>query len=307
MTGLEQLEGAKSPREVHQQSPWLERPLQERLASSSTWSEWAVGLKAALIEGLRRNLSSLEDGRRHTGAPGSAEEASRDSGDDDNKPPLDSPQLCPLSEIALAKWKAHILHDHQPMRRDCKVCVEAAGQSRHHRRIQHPSAYCLSVDLSGKLKRGKDQFGTVGTYILIGCYTFPTTLDDVPLCGPGQHRPPEDAPLPSLDEVVDEDGLDGNVEDGELPRFEAEVEEQQDDQDDAATKRAKIAYDSWMKLVEDHKQVKVKTLTFAEVITSRATGHVLEGLARIYARIRSLALPVLRLHADRARELTPND
>ena len=190
------------------------------------------------------------------------------------------------------------------MRRDCKVCVEAAGQSRHHRRIQHPSAYCLSVDLSGKLKRGKDQFGTVGTYILIGCYTFPTTLDDVPLCGPGQHRPPEDAPLPSLDEVVDEDGLDGNVEDGELPRFEAEVEEQQDDQDGAATKRAKIAYDSWMKLVEDHKQVKVKTLTFAEVITSRATGHVLEGLARIYARIRSLALPVLRLHADRARELT---
>ncbi|CAL1169833.1 unnamed protein product [Cladocopium goreaui] len=107
-----------------------------------------------------------------------------------------------------------------------------------------------------------------------------------------------------LDEVVDEDGVDGNVEDGELPRFEADVEDRPCEEDEAATNRAKTAYDSWMKLVEEHEQVKVKTLTFAEVITSRATGHVLEGLAKIYAKIRSLALPVLRLHADRARELT---
>ena len=66
--------------------------------------------------------------------------------------------------------------------------------------------------------------------------------------------------------------MDGNVEDGELPRFEADVEDQPWEGDPGATERAKIAYDSWMKLVEQNKQVKVKTLTFAEVITSRATG-----------------------------------
>ena len=131
------------------------------------------------------------------------------------------------------------------MRRDSRVCVEAAGQSRDHRRIQHPSAFCLSIGLSGRLKRGTDQFGTACTYILVGCYTFPTTLDDVPLCGPGQQRPPEDAPLPSLGEVVEEDGVDGNVEDGELPRFEADVEDQPWEGDPGATERAKIAYDSW--------------------------------------------------------------
>ena len=158
------------------------------------------------------------------------------------------------------------------MRRDSRVCVEAAGQSRDHRRIQHPSAFCLSIGLSGRLKRGTDQFGTACTYILVGCYTFPTTLDDVPLCGPGQQRPPEDAPLPSLGEVVEEDCVDGNVEDGDLPRFEADVEDQPWEGDPGATERAKIAYDSWMKLVEQNKQVQVKTLTFAEVITSRATG-----------------------------------
>ena len=303
LQGFEELEGAKAVYE-NPDHGWRDRPLEERIQESATWAQWAPGLKAALIEGLKRQFKRRDAGRCHIGAPGNAEEATWDSDDDSSKPMHQQPQLCPLSAVALTKWKAHILNDHQPMRRDCRVCVEAAGQSRHHRRIQHPSAYCLSMDLSGKMKRGKDQFGSAGAYILIGCYTFPTTLDDVPLCGPDQQRPPEDAPLPSLGEVVDEDGVDGDVEDGELPRFEADVEDQPCEEDDAATNRAKTAFDSWMKLVEEHKQVKVKTLTFAEVITSRATGHVLEGLAKIYAKIRSLALPVLRLHADRARELT---
>ena len=261
-------------------------------------------MKAALVEGLRRNLTPIATGRCHHGALGSAEEAPRDSIGDDSRPTGRQAQLCPLSKVALSKWKAHILHDHQPMRRDCKVCVEAAGRSRPHKRIQHPSAYCLSVDLSGKLKKGKDQFGQPCAYVLVGCYTFPTTFEDVPLCGPGQSAPAVDARLPSLDEVLDEDGVDGDVEDGELPRWEVEMDEEPQEADDQATERAKTSYESWMKLVEECKQVKVKTLTFAEVIQSRSTHHLLEGLAKIYAKIRSLGLPVLRLQADRARELT---
>ena len=81
-----------------------------------------------------------------------------------------------------------------------------------------------------------------------------------------------------LRRMIDEDGVEGDLEDGELPRFEAAGEEQQCDADQAATERDKIAYDSWMKLVEESKQVKVKTLTFVEVIASRATGHVMEGI-----------------------------
>ena len=302
--GFELLHGGKAPREKDSQVAWKDRPLQDRIAESSTWSEWAPGVKAALVEGLRRNLTPLTTGRCHHGALGSAEEAPRDSMSDNSRPTGIQAQLCPLSEVALAKWKAHILHDHQPMRRDCKICVEAAGKSRQHRKIQHPSAYCLSMDLSGKLKRGKDQFGQSCGYVLVGCYTFPTTLDDVPLCGPGQPPPAEDAPLPSLHEVLEEDGVDGDVEDGELPRLEVELEEEQGEVDDRALERAKTSYNSWMRLVEQCKQVKVKTLTFVEVVSSRATGHIMEGLGKIYSKIRSLGLPVLRLHADRARELT---
>ena len=303
INGLEELQGAKAPRDCHQ-GGWKDRPLQERIQESATWAQWAPGLKAAIIEGLRRQFQKMDAGRCHLGAPGNAEEATWDSECDNPKPLHQQPKLCPLSEVALAKWKAHVLHDHQPMRRDCRACVEAAGQSRHHRRVRHPSAYCLALDLSGKLKRGKDQFGATGTYILVGCYTFPTTANDEPLCGPGRKPPPDDAPLPALDEMVEEDGVEGDMEDVELPRFEADVEEPPEEEDERAVGRAKLAYDSWMKLVETSQQVKVKTLTFTEVIASRATGHVMAGLAKIYSKVRSLGLPVLRLHADRARELT---
>ena len=184
------------------------------------------------------------------------------------------------------------------------MCVEAAGQSRHHRRVQHPGAFCLSMDLSGRLKRGKDQFGHTGSYIMVACYTFPVTADDHPLVGPGHAAPPEDAPLPSLDEVIEEDGVNDDVEDGELPRFEEGDEVGHDTVDEDAMNAAQASYNSWMKLVEECKQVKVKTLTFSEVIHSRKTADVMEGIAKIYSRVRSLGLQVLRLHADRAREFT---
>ena len=71
-------------------------------------------------------------------------------------------------------------------------------------------------------------------------------MDDVPLCGPGQPQPSEDAPLPALGEMVEEDGVDGDVEDGELPRLEVEEEEEAGEWDQRAVNRAKGADDSWM-------------------------------------------------------------
>ena len=122
--------------------------------------------------------------------------------------------------------------------------------------------------------------------------------------GPGHAAPPEDAPLPSLDEVIEEDGVNDDVEDVEFPRFEEGDEVGHNTVDEDAMNAAQASYNSWMKLVEECKQVKVKTLTFSEVIRSRKTADVMEGIAKIYGRVRSLGLQVLRLHADRAREFT---
>ena len=289
--GIEQLDGAKAPPDLRQGQAWKELSLEERMKESASWSQWAPGLKAALVEAIRRGLQQEID-LRNLG-----------TGDESVAP---VPRLCPISEVALQKWKRHVLNDHQPSRRDCRVCAEAIGRSRPHRRIEHPMAYCLSLDLSGRMKAGRDQFKTKHKYVMVGCYTFPTTLDDLPLAGPAHGREPEDVPLPALGEMTDEDGVEADYEDGELPRLEEDddVLEEAAPGDEQAKQTAQTSYDNWKKLVQECKNVKVKTLTFVEVIPSRHTNHVMEGLAKIYSRVRSMGLEVLRIHADRAKEFT---
>ena len=136
--------------------------------------------------------------------------------------------------------------------------------------------------------------------------TFPTTKDDLPLAGPLSQGNAEDVPLPPFNECLNEDGVTEDLEDYELPAFEDEEvqEPAAEDGDDRATATAKTSYDSWMKLVEHCSDIKVKTLTFVELIPTRHKGHILEGIAKIYAKLRSLGLDVLRVHTDRAREFT---
>eukprot|EP00438_Fugacium_kawagutii_P021249 Skav207770 [mRNA] locus=scaffold2087:161475:163001:+ [translate_table: standard] len=69
-----------------------------------------------------------------------------------------------------------------------------------------------------------------------------------------------------------------------------------------AEQAAQQAYDTWHKLIDEASDVRVQTLTFAELLPSRSTQEILPALARIYCRLRSLGLPVYRLHSDRARE-----
>eukprot|EP00435_Cladocopium_sp_Y103_P041969 s1529_g11.t1 len=50
--GIEQLHGAKTQRDPLQADGWVHKSLSERMAESSTWSEWAPGVKEALLEGI---------------------------------------------------------------------------------------------------------------------------------------------------------------------------------------------------------------------------------------------------------------
>ena len=112
------------------------------------------------------------------------------------------------------------------------------------------------------------------------------------------------------DEVMMDDG-------GDLPpapEDPAELEQPQDPlqeqsvpepgPDGLVEETMRTAFDAWHRLVEDAQNVGVKNLTFTEVIPSRAVKDVLPALARIYARLRYLGLPLHRIHCDRACELT---
>ena len=61
--------------------------------------------------------------------------------------------------------------------------------------------------------------------------------------------------------------------------------------------------EEWKKKIEKEENFTVKQLTFVEIVADRRAPTVVAAVSRIYARLRHLGLPLLRLHSDRAREL----
>ena len=199
-------------------------------------------------------------------------------GDHDSRP--SQPKVQALSAVALEQWRRHFLNDHMPARRDCVQCVRAQARSKPHKRVQHPEAFTLSVDLSGKLSPGDDQGVKGCRYILVGCYTMPVTRDKASIIPvPGREHEEEDKPLPGLDEEVEEVTMEDAGEDQPLP----EEDELMEDAEERNVETAKSMCETWHKLVEEATNVAVKQITFVEPVRSRAVKHVLPALGRIYA------------------------
>ena len=92
-----------------------------------------------------------------------------------------------------------------PARRDCQHCVRSQARGRHHKRIEHPEAFTLAVDLRGKLSPGINQERKRCRYLLVGVYTFPVTKTGQSLLA----EEPHDHPLPDPGEFLGEDdGMD---------------------------------------------------------------------------------------------------
>ena len=210
-------------------------------------------------------------------------------------------KLTKLKPADEATWREHFLNDHLPHRRDCRHCVQAQARSKPHPRLVHASAYTLSVDMSGRMKQGEDQHRKRAKYLLIGTYTFPVDRNGRPMAGwqveeEDHDLPPEDwkdvgdgdaQPMPMDDLLLEEDVAEiGEVEEEDKKRYESGVS----------------AMSTWEKMVVDAKDFGIKTLTFVEVVSGRTVPEIIPAIASMYAQLRSLGLPILRLHADRARE-----
>ena len=279
---VRQLDGVRGApgNEAEAGSHFRAMPVDQRCEVSKTWSQWAPGLKDAISMAVSQRVQWLD---RHPDQ-------------------LQQPAVRTLGSAALESWKTHYLHDHMPARRDCQHCVRAQARGRPHRRVQHPEAFTLSVDLSGKFTPGINQEQKQCKYLLVGVYTFPITRDGVPLVTPDGTEP-EDQPLPDLGEFTGEEDTeegpdllqeqdDGNV----------DAEGEGDNESQKAETTARGCLVAWQKLVEESMNVTVKNITFVETIESRNSQHVLPAIAKIYSRLRQLGLPVMRLHSDRARE-----
>ena len=226
-------------------------------------------------------------------------------------------------EIKLRKmsWQEHLAMGHTPFRRDCRVCQEAAAKDRPHRRVQHPLAGCLSIDITGPLRLSQDQYGEK-KYMLIGAFTWVKLKNGLP-DAEAETREGEERAV-----EIEDDGV----------KFEAEGEEAVEDQDifdddqEAPAEHARSPeagprdgergestedgrspgsgpQDGEKKdLTEEEKKAledfDVETFRLAIALPSRAADVVLEAVIQMYLQLRMDGYNVRQLHSDRAREFT---
>ena len=90
------------------------------------------------------------------------------------------------------------LYDHIPCARESTTCLKGAGRGRPHRKVPHPDAMTLSLDVCGPFRPGED-YRKRARYFLVGVCAIPVrkTSDG--------EDPPEDVEGPLLPELEGEE------------------------------------------------------------------------------------------------------
>ncbi|CAE7207045.1 unnamed protein product [Symbiodinium natans] len=145
--------------------------------NSKDMAVWAPGLREALAKGIRRWAWRGEI----------------------------SVAMNTFTPKQLEEWRRHVEAGHWPFRRDCSVCLSAAGTGRPARRVLHRDAYVLSLDIGGAFaEKGIDERNDNGRankykFVLAATYVFPKAFDVVS----------KDMPIPDdIDEYLGQEEVD---------------------------------------------------------------------------------------------------
>ncbi|CAE7275903.1 GIP, partial [Symbiodinium microadriaticum] len=206
-------------------------------------------------------------------------------------PPEDFEHVGRLAKFNAGEWKLHLQNDHLPYRRDCRVCVEKAS-GRPHRRISHPSAYSLAIDLAGPFRN----VGAGGyKYLMVGCYRFPK-LVGVTKAEEEAEKLPAKAPDDGDDWLFDELEPPAEVAREEVGEELPPPPEEADDEAERADKEIEA-------LKELAKPLEFSSVYLARPMKSRTKKDALRAVQELYVQLRSSGFPLSKLHMDRAREL----
>eukprot|EP00438_Fugacium_kawagutii_P024973 Skav217964 [mRNA] locus=scaffold3450:124613:131011:+ [translate_table: standard] len=187
-------------------------------------------------------------------------------------------------------WKEHVLAEHTPFRRDCKVCQEASARDAKHVRSKLPAkAGILSLDVSGPFRSAQDLLGKEARYFLAGAFLWPSGDQD---------NPEEEHQVPEVEEgVVD-------FEEGE----ENEKDEEKDTKRDFVKRRnsedqpVEEAYAGEEEEIEERKEVKMQLIRLVTPMPSRSQKDVMRAVMDFYLQLRMDGFEVTQIHTDRGGE-----
>ena len=218
------------------------------------------------------------------------------------------------------QFRKHCLAGHRPWRPDCTACLDAMSYTRPHRRMQKSRACTLSIDISGPFRSDKagDYEVAKPKYMLVGAYTFP--VFDTKSGHEDQHPEVAIPTLEQAEELLREGEVDAVPVPSDFPEGQgsqsAEVDEQQWDhvvdppaeRTLTAAERKSMEGDNkkWETIMATCKSTDycLVEIPFAVVLPAKSTHAIIGGLNRMYAKLRSMGLPVYRLHSDCAQEFT---
>ena len=197
-------------------------------------------------------------------------------------------------------FRDHCLRGHIPFRRDCQICVSAAGKERRHLRRKHGDAYTLSLDLAGPYKCSKDAHQQKPRHAVIGVYQFPMLDPNV-----GRPLEKEEDADEVEDQVVDEGAGVGEWLGDAVANFEEEDSAPVEPAPvlEAEVLKIQASEKSWKEL-RDHLTQPVRMINFVmvEPIVDKQQTTVLSAVQRMMVRLQRHGYPVLRIHSDRAGE-----
>ncbi|CAE7484241.1 GIP [Symbiodinium sp. CCMP2456] len=213
-----------------------------------------------------------------------------------------------LKAMSPEQWKEHVRAGHYPARRDCLQCVTHGATGHRHARVEHPSLFCLNVDITGPFRttgedpsaRGDRKKAAKMKYLLVAKFTLPKSYVT------GEFEPtgtdPPDEELGHKDLFDEEDRGDGHdVPTDDLVGDFRDEEFEADPCDDGGGV-GDIPLD--VKPPENAVPMDIEApeatyLLFAEPLLNDKGTSIASAIQSIVLYLQSLNIPVLRFHSDR--------
>ena len=212
-----------------------------------------------------------------------------------------------MLKMSAEQWKEHVRRGHLPFRSDCTTCIMAGATGRRHAKIEHPSCYVLSADVSGPLKTpgldadARGAFPKPHKYLFVAKLKVPRTfVDDGKGLG-------EDYDLGEASE--DTAPIDENAFDYVEPRSGVEAEdsalgEEKDGDEPCDGEEEEHLPEKRLSPEDDLDMVAPETvnLIFATALPDNKSSTVLEAIQDVVTYCWSLNVPIVRFHCDRGME-----